>query len=224
MYLNRDLKEVEGANCGAIWGKSSRQKEQQMKSPVEGHIAGCSKKARAAKAGWVRGAMGNDFRDGHSPAYRVLNIRRTLDFILWKMGSCWSVARANFKAVWLSLLFLKMLQFSISFRIKFKWFILAHKVFIVRHHRPPSRMDPSLQPNWITCSSLDRSWWFVFWCLSAYCLPCEETLPLSSQGHWLCFRGSFLCSSSALCLVLSPFPSLATLYSSHGVLEHVAFF
>lgn len=65
--------------------------------------------------------------------HRVLNIRRTLDFILWKMGSCWSVARAKiFKAVWLSLLFLKMLQFSISFRIKFKWFILAHNVFIVR--------------------------------------------------------------------------------------------
>lgn len=134
---------------GSIWTETWRRSREQTgglsegrvpgrrngksKSPEEGHIAGCSKKARAAKAAWVRGAVGSDFRDGRWPACRALAIRRTWDFILWKMGSCWSAARANyFKAVWLSLRFLKMLQFSVSFRIKFKWFILAHKVFIVR--------------------------------------------------------------------------------------------
>lgn len=166
--------------------------------------------------------------------HRVLNIRRTLDFILWKMRSCWSVARAKiFKTVWFSLLFLKLLQLVLYF--------LQNKVQMVyfgtqRLHSQASAYLFSiigLLPAWTLHFSQiglravpwighDDSCFDV--CLSAYCLPCEETLPLSSQGHWLCFRGSSLCSESALCLVLSPFPSLATLYSSHGVLEHVAFF
>lgn len=62
---------------------------------------------------------------------------------------------------------------------------------------------------------------FVFFCML---FALGETVLLSSHGHWLCFRGSSLCSQSTLYLVLSPFPPLATLYSSCIVLECAVFF
>lgn len=156
--------------------------------------------------------------------HRVLNIRRTLDFILWKMGSCWSVARGkNCKAVWLSLLFLKMLQFSISFRIKFKWFILAHNVFIVSPQPIYLASSASFPHGPFTLAKLDYVQFpgqvmMIHVLVSVFLhtvYPVRKPSPQPTGSLALFQRVLF---------VLSPFPSLATLYSSHGVLEHIAFF
>lgn len=143
------------------------------------------------------------------------------------MGCRWRVARANFfKAVWLSFLFLKVLQFSVSFGIKITWFILAHKVLHSQAYLfsiicllpsvpfPLAKLDYVQFPGWVMRICV----------LVSFCklLPYEETLPLCSQVTGSVIEGS-LCAPRAPLPFLSLFPSPATLFSSHIVLECIVF-
>lgn len=157
--------------------------------------------------------------------YRVLSIRRTLDFILCAMGNHWS-ARVIFflKLVCLSLLFLKMPQFSVAFGIMFTYFTLAHKVL----HSQASACLFSIICFFPTCTlhfsqveSHAAPWMgHDALCLSIflYSLPCEKPSP---SAHMV--TGSVL--EGPLCaLALSSFPPRATLYLSCLSLKHAVFF
>lgn len=83
-----------------------------------------------------------------------------------------------------------MLQFSISFGIKFQWFILAHKVLLSQASAYLFSIICLLPACALHFSQvgLRASPWMVMmtlvWCLSAQ-FALWEALPLSSQGPWL---------------------------------------
>lgn len=108
-----------------------------------------------------------------------------------------------------------MIHFSVAFGIKFKYFILAHRVLYCRGsaclfsiiclphmYRPFSQLDPIQLPRWATVIH-----GFVFF---RTVLPCEQLSTLLTQC-WLRLEGP-LCA-----LVLSAFLLLGTLSPSHSL-------
>lgn len=119
-----------------------------------------------------------------------------------------------------------MLQFSISFEIKFKCFILAHKVL----HGQSSGCLFSIICLLPTCT-------LHFSQIGLHAVPwmgqdgsCHSACPVrkpSPSAHIVIgsvFEGPLCAHWSTLCLVLSPFSPLATLYPSLVVLEYAVSF
>lgn len=139
--------------------------------------------------------------------------------------------QSNFFNASLIITFLKKCcKFSISFGIKFKWFILAHKVLYSQ--ASAYLFSIACLPTRILHFSqigLHAGPWMCHddSCLrvSLCSLPCEKPSPSARTVIGSVLKGPFrgsLYSWSTPCLV-SPFPPLATLYSSHIVLECAVF-
>lgn len=184
---------------------------------------------QCSKTGWARGAVGNNFRDSHWLAYGVLNIR--LGFYPVRDGKPLECCQSNFFKASLDCHFLKMLQSSISFGLKFKCFISVHKVL----HSQTSACLFSIICLLPTCTlhfsqiglhavpwiGHDDSCLCVF--LHAICPVRRPTLSVHRViGSVL--EGPLCARRAPLCLVLSSFPSIATLYLSHVVWECTVFF